>query len=252
MRDAVGVLATALVLGGDSDIANATVRLLVERGTRKVVLAGRDMAALERRALTLRRAGLEVVCVEFDAADTGAHEAFVDSVFTAHGDVDMVLLAFGVLGNQEGDEADGAAALRVIRTNFEGAVSVAIPVSIRLRQQAHGALVVLSSVAADRPRRTNFIYGSAKAGMDAFFQGLSDSMVGSGVTVSVVRPGFVATKMTEGMPAAPFSTTPEAVAAAIVDAVDRGRHTVYVPAVLGYVMGTLKLLPRPIFRRLKG
>ena len=150
-------------------------------------------------------------------------------MFDRFGDFDLVLLAFGVLGDQEEAEHDGRAAVEIVEVNYLGAVSVAVPLAQRMREQGHGTIVVLSSVAGERARRSNFVYGSSKAGMDAFFQGLGDSLVGTGVQVMIVRPGFVHTKMTEGMDAAPLSTTPEAVADAIVHGLARGRETVWVP-----------------------
>ena len=122
------------------------------------------------------------------------------------------------------------AAVDIAAVNYVGSVSVAVPLAQRMRAQGHGTIVALSSVAGERARRSNFVYGSSKAGMDAFFQGLGDSLVGSGVRVMIVRPGFVHTKMTDGMDAAPLSTTPEAVADAIVHGLARGRETVWVPA----------------------
>jgi decaprenylphospho-beta-D-erythro-pentofuranosid-2-ulose 2-reductase len=253
MRDALGSVQSVLVLGGGSDIALATVRRLVADRTRTVVLAARRPERLSDVVGELRAASAGTVeAVAFDAADTGAHAGFVEDVFARFGDFDVVLLAFGVLGNQQSAEADAGAALEVIRTNYLGAVSVAIPVAARLRAQGHGTLVVLSSVAAERPRRANFVYGSSKAGLDAFAQGLGDSLVGSGARVLVVRPGFVRTKMTAGLPGAPLSTTPEAVAAAVADGLRGDAHTIWVPPALRWLMAVLRHLPRPLFRRIRG
>ncbi|MGA7420374.1 MAG: SDR family NAD(P)-dependent oxidoreductase, partial [Acidimicrobiales bacterium] len=118
--------------------------------------------------------------------------------------------------------------------------------------QGHGRLVVLSSVAGERARRANFIYGSSKAGLDAFSQGLADSLVGSGVRVMIVRPGFVVGRMTEGMRAQPFATTPEAVAAEVVHGIERGASEVYVPSLLRWVFIAMRHLPRVVWRRLPG
>ncbi len=251
MQDSLGSVQSVLVLGGGSDIALATLRELVQRRTRTIVLAARDVDALTAVADELRAAGAErVETIAFDARDTSAHEAFVDDVFERFGDLDLALLAFGVLGDQETAEHDGGAAVDIAEVNYVGAVSVTVPIAQRMRTQGHGTIVALSSVAGERARRSNFVYGSSKAGMDAFFQGLGDSLVGTGVKVMIVRPGFVHTKMTEGMDAAPLSTTPEAVATAIVHGLARGRETVWVPSTLRYVMSVLRHVPRPIFRKL--
>src|SRR5262249_4785836 len=191
-----------------------------------------------------------VETVTFDARDTGSHDAFIAEVFERVGDVDLALLAFGVLGDQEEAEHDGRAAVDIAEVNYVGSVSVAVPVADRMRAQGHGTIVALSSVAGERARRSNFIYGSSKAGMDAFLQGLGDSLVGSGVRVMIVRPGFVHTKMTEGRQAGPLATTADAGADAIVTGPAHGSETVWVPGTLRYVMSALRHVPRPLFRRL--
>ena len=198
MQDSLGSVQSVLVLGGGSDIAQATLRELVRRRTRTVILAGRDPASLAAGADELRAAGANVVeTIAFDARDNAAHDAFVDDVFDRFGDIDVALLAFGVLGDQEEAEHDARAAVDIAEVNYVGAVSVAVPLAQKMREQGHGTIVVLSSVAGERARRSNFVYGSSKAGLDAFFQGLGDSLVGTGVKVMVVRPGFVHTKMTD-------------------------------------------------------
>ncbi|MFN2463827.1 MAG: decaprenylphospho-beta-D-erythro-pentofuranosid-2-ulose 2-reductase [Candidatus Dormibacteria bacterium] len=240
---------SVLLLGGTSEIGLATVRALVEGGAGRVVLAGRDAVALEQAAAELRAAGAaQTEVMEFDALETAGHAAFIDRAF-AGGDIDLVLLAWGVLGDQEQGERDAVAAIEVLRSNFEGAVSVGLPAVARLRAQGHGHLVLLSSVAAERPQRRNFVYGSSKAGVDAFFQGLADSLVGTGVHVMVVRPGRVRTRMTEGMPEIPFTIDPGRVAADILTGLRRGSHTVWSPPILRGVMFALRHLPRPLFRR---
>lgn len=249
MKDAFGTPQSLLVLGGTSEIGLATARLLIARRTRTVWLAGRDTPALEEAATDLRALGADVRTVPFDALDRAAHTEVLGKVFT-EGDIDMVLLAFGVLGDQANDEADPPAAVRVAQTNYTGAVSAGLVCAAALQNQGHGSLVVLSSVAGERARRSNFIYGSSKAGLDAFAQGLGDAMDGTGVHVMVVRPGFVRTKMTAGLPDAPLATTPDAVAAAIEQGLRRRSETVWVPGTLRVVMSALRHVPRPLFRRL--
>ena len=250
--DSVGNVRSLLVLGGTSEIGLATARAYVARGARTVVLAARDPGRLEATAEELRAAGAETVeLVPFDAEDhAGAHAALIDGLFDRHGDLDLMLAAAGVLGDADEAARDGAAARSVIATNFLGLSSALVPAAERMKAQGHGTLVVLSSVAAERARRSNFVYGSSKAGLDAFAQGLGDSLAGTGVRVVVVRPGFVHTKMTAGLDAAPFSTTPDAVAEAIVEGVARGEHTVWAPPILRWVFTVLRHLPRPVFRRL--
>ncbi|HZT67903.1 MAG TPA: decaprenylphospho-beta-D-erythro-pentofuranosid-2-ulose 2-reductase [Acidimicrobiales bacterium] len=250
MNDATSSPQSVLVLGATSDIARAITRRLVERRARRIVLAGRDRAGVERVAEEMREAGAsDVTTVAFDAADVGSHREVIDKAF-AGGDIDLAVVAFGALGDQSRDERTPEAAAALVTTNFTGAVSTGVALAERMREQGHGAIVVLSSVAGERARRSNFIYGSTKAGLDAFYQGLADSLVGSGVRVLVVRPGFVKTRMTEGMKPAPLSTTAEEVAEAVVRGLERGSGTIWVPGPLRAVMVVLRHLPRPVFRRL--
>jgi len=241
-----------LALGATSDIAKATVRRLVRaRRLHTVVLAARDMAALAGFAEELRAAGVAtVVEARFDADDTASHPALIEEIFARHGDIDLCLLAFAILGDQGRTESDPQAALQVMRTNLLGTVSVTVPLVVQLRRQGHGCLVALSSVAGERVRRSNFTYGASKAGMDAYLQGTADALEGSGVEVIVVRPGFVRTRMTAGIPPAPFTVEAEDVAAAVVRALGAGSTTIWVPARLRLLMWALRQLPRPLFRRL--
>jgi decaprenylphospho-beta-D-erythro-pentofuranosid-2-ulose 2-reductase len=251
VRDALGGVESVLVLGGGSEIALATVRKLIEGRTRTVVLAGRDREALTAPAKELEDVGATAVdVVPFDGLDFASHDGFVADTFAAHPDLDLVILAFGVLGDQERAEVDAIESRRIIDSNFTGAVSVLVPVVNALKAQGHGTVVVLSSVAGERARRSNFVYGSSKAGLDAYCQGLGDSLVGTGIRVLVVRPGFVRSKMTEGLDPAPLSTDPEHVATAILTALARGNEIVWAPAPLRYVMSALRHLPRVVFRRL--
>ncbi|MGA5650765.1 decaprenylphospho-beta-D-erythro-pentofuranosid-2-ulose 2-reductase [Streptomyces seoulensis] len=238
-----------LVLGGTSEIALATARRLIARRTRTVWLAGRPGPALDRAAGRLAALGADVRTVAFDALDPESHETVLGKVF-AEDAVDMVLLAFGVLGDQARDEREPLRAVRVAATNYTGAVSAGLVAAGALQDQGHGSLVVLSSVAAERARRSDFIYGSSKAGLDTFAQGLGDALHGTGVRVLVVRPGFVRTGKTAHLAPGPLSTTPEEVAAAVELGLRRGSETVWVPGALRPVMSLLRHVPRALFRRL--
>jgi decaprenylphospho-beta-D-erythro-pentofuranosid-2-ulose 2-reductase len=244
VKDALGEVQSVLVLGGTSEIGLATAKALVERRARTVVLAARSPDACAPAAEELRSAGASTVeAVRFDAVDTASHAAFVSEAFDRFGDIDLALVAFGVLGEE--DEP-----VEVLQVNLVGAASVMTALARRMSDQGHGTIVLLSSVAGERARKSNYMYGSSKAGIDAFAQGLGDSLAGTGVHVMVVRPGFVKTKMTEGRDPVPFSTTADAVAAEIVKGLARGAHTVWAPPVLRVVMSVLRHVPRPLFRRL--
>lgn len=248
MRDALGSVQSVLVLGGGSDIATATVDRLVAGGARDVVLAARHPDQLAETVDRLGRAGARVETAKFDALDVSTHQSLIDEVFDRHDDIDVVLMAFGVLGDQATFDADPQAAAEAVQVNYVGALSAGLAAANRLRAQGHGTLVVMSSVAGERVRKGNFVYGSSKAGIDGFAQGLGDALAGSGVDVLVVRPGFVRTKMTEGAEPAPFATTPEAVADAIVAGLRQRRSVVWVPPLLRWVFAAFRHLPRPLWR----
>lgn len=247
VTDALGRSGTVLVLGGSSEIGLAIAKALVARGTRDVVLAGRDLDALTRAGQDL---GAAVDAVLFDADDPDTHAAVVADVVARHGDLDVVILAFGVLGDQNVDETDPLAAVAVARTNFVGGVSALTVVGNQLRKQGHGKVVVLSSVAGEKVRRTNYVYGASKAGLDGFALGLGEALRGSGAAVLVVRPGFVHTKMTAGLTAAALSTTAEKVAEVTIRGLDSGAALVWAPGPLRLVMSVLRHVPRPVFRKL--
>ena len=156
-----------------------------------------------------------------------------------------------MLGERGGLPDDIAAAASVLQVNLVAAGSLLMRAAGRLREHAGGTIVVLSSVAAERPRRANVVYGASKAGLDSLAQGLADDLHGDGVRVLVVRPGFVRTKMTRGLEAAPLATTPQAVAAVTVAGLERGAHTVWAPPALRWAMLIMKLVPRPLFRRIE-
>lgn len=248
-KDAFGPPQSLLILGGTSEIALATARRLIARGARTVWLAGRPSPALDRAAEHLRGLGADTRTVPFDALDSEAHESSLGKVF-AEADIDMVLLAFGTLGDQATDERDPVAAARVVQTNYTGAVSAGLVCAGALQTQGHGSLVVLSSAAGERARRRDFIYGSSKAGLDAFAQGLGHALYGTGVHVMVVRPAFVRRLGTAGRVEGPLSTTPEGVATAIELGLRRRSEVVWVPGALRMVMSGLRHMPRAVFRRL--
>jgi decaprenylphospho-beta-D-erythro-pentofuranosid-2-ulose 2-reductase len=240
-----------VVLGGTSEIALAIVTDLQRSAPREVVLVGRDAVALGAAADELRAAGCPRVSpVELDALDTGGHARGVELAFQELGGADIVILAVGLLGGRGGLPSDVADAVNVMEVNFTGAGSLLIHAARGLRDGGGGTIVVLSSVAAERPRRANAVYGASKAGLDALAQGLGDDLHDAGVRVLVVRPGFVHTRMTRGLDPAPLACTPASVAEAVRSGLDSGAHTVWAPSALRWLMLVLRMLPRPLFRRI--
>jgi len=245
--DAVGNPQSILLLGGTSEIGLATVEAFASDRPLRVVLAGRPSSRLDSAKSRLEARGCAVEVIPFDARE-GDIEV-VAKAFTS-GDVDVALVAFGLLGDNEKAWTDVATAVELAQVNYTAAVGVGVALGERMTAQGHGSIVAFSSVAGERARRSNFVYGSTKAGLDAFYSGLTEALRPVGVHVTVVRPGFVHTRMTEGLKPAPLSTTPEAVAAVVVDAVRTRKELVWAPAPLRFVMSALRHVPRPIFRRL--
>jgi len=244
--------ATALVLGGGSDIAQAILRRLGPEGLRHAVLAARDPDVV-RASIEANPLGIDDVTeVEWDALDADTHDRLVEQAFATLGRVDLVVCAVGSLGHHAGLDLPTEEAERSMRTNFAGPAAALLAVGRHLAAQGSGTIVVLSSVAGARARRSNFVYGAGKAGLDAFAQGLGDALAPSGVHVMVVRPGFVVSKMTTGLDPAPMATTPEAVAHAVAAGLARRRRTVWVPARLGPMFAVLRNVPIPVWRRIAG
>jgi len=249
MIDAVGNPQSLLLLGGTSEIGLAVAMRYAKRRPLRVVLAARPSARVDAAAERLRAAGATVSTVEFDALDTASHPAVLDKAF-GDGDIDVTVIAFGLLGDAEEVWQDHAKAVELAQVNYTAPVSVGVVLAAHLRRQGHGRVVALSSVAGERVRRSNFLYGSTKAGMDGFYLGLGEALRGDGISVTVVRPGFVHTKMTEGMKPAPLATTADAVAEVVVNAVHKRKELVWAPAPWRLVMSILRHVPRVIFRRL--
>jgi decaprenylphospho-beta-D-erythro-pentofuranosid-2-ulose 2-reductase len=236
-----------LLLGGTSEIGLAILAALNLAPDAEVILAGRDAQRLEAAGKSL---GRPVTVARYDAMETDAHQAFADQI-CAGGAPDLVIAATGVLIPQEAAERDVRLAATMIETNFTGHVTALLAFGEAMRNRGSGTIVVLSSVAAVRPRKFNSVYGATKAALDAFARGYADSLHGTGVRVLLVRPGFVTGKMTEGMAAAPMATTPEGVGRAVAAALRGNKSVVWVPAPLVGLATVMKLIPRPVWRTLK-
>jgi decaprenylphospho-beta-D-erythro-pentofuranosid-2-ulose 2-reductase len=249
--DAVGNPQSVLLLGGTSEIGLAVVEAFANDRPMRVVLAGRPSERLDEAKVRVEELGCAVETVDFDARALDTHADVIRKAF-AGGDVDVAIVAFGLLGDAEKAWTEVDAAVELATVNYTAAVAVGVGLGERMREQGHGAIVALSSVAGERPRRSNFVYGSTKAGLDAFYTGLTEALRPDGVGVTVVRPGFVHSRMTKGHAPAPFSTTPGAVATVVVDAVRNRKEQVWAPKPLRAVMSVLRHLPRPVFRLLPG
>jgi len=238
-----------LLLGGRSEIGLEVVRRIAEGRT--VILAARRGAALgDERRLILQAGATSVHCADFDADDTASHQVMLEKLAVDHGPIGVAVLAFGVLGDQNRAERDPAHATAVVHTDYVAQISVLTTLTNLLRAQGTGHIVVFSSVAGVRVRRANYVYGSAKAGLDGFASGLADALHGTGIHLLLVRPGFVIGRMTEGMAPAPMSSTPAQVAEAVVAGLRSRAGRVWVPRTFRPVFFVLRLLPQPIWRRM--
>ena len=238
-----------VIFGGRSEIGLELATRLAPGAT--VVLAARGTDDLGAQVTAVRAAGAQAVhTAEFDADDLHSHGPLVEKLVGEYGAIGTAVLAFGILGDQSRAEADPAHAVAIVHTDYVAQVSLLTLLAGSMRDAGRGALVVFSSVAGVRVRRANYVYGSAKAGLDGFASGLADALYGSGVGLLIVRPGFVIGRMSEGMDPAPLSSTPAQVAAATARALSQGRRTVWVPWALRPVFFGMRLLPQAVWRRL--
>ena len=247
MLDNLGRPGRVLLLGGTSEIGLAILAALKAPADTEVVLAGRDE---QRLAAAGKELPYRCTTIPFDALETGRHEAVVADVF-AGGPVDLVIAATGVLTPQAEVDKDPLLAAQMIEINFTGHVTTLLAAATHMRKQQNGTIVVLSSVAAIRPRKANYVYGAAKAGLDAFARGLTDALAGTGVRVLLVRPGFVTGRMTTGLSPAPLSSTPQQVGAAVAAALAGKDSVVWIPRSLAAAALVLRIVPRPLWRKMR-
>ncbi|ACC41492.1 short chain dehydrogenase [Mycobacterium marinum M] len=238
-----------VIFGGRSEIGGELARRLAPGAT--VILAARGADRLDVQVAALKTAGAAAVHTrEFDADNVAGHGPLVASIVADHGPIGTAVLAFGILGDQARAERDAEHAIAIVHTDYVAQISLLTHLAAAMRSAGRGALVVFSSVAGARVRRANYVYGSAKAGLDGFASGLADALHGTGVRLLIVRPGFVIGRMTEGMAPAPLSSTPDQVAAATTRALAKGRRTVWIPWALRPMFFVLRLLPQFVWRKM--
>lgn len=255
MRDAFGHPQRLVVLGGTSDLARGIcARLCAQGRVERVVLAGRSAARLQSAAAELEERGARsTAVVSFSAEEPELAGDTVAAAFeAAGGPVDLVVVAVGALGDQARDEDDPSTALATVTATYTWPVVALSALRGRMVAQGTGRILVLSSVAGVRVRRANYLYGGAKAGLDATCIGLAESLRGTGASLQVLRPGFVRTKMTEGMAEPPLTTDVDAVVDVAVAGLSGSATVLWSPPVLRYAFFVLRLLPQGIWRRLPG
>lgn len=239
------------IFGGRSEIGEAIAERLAPSAS-VVVLAVRPGSDAAGAAEQVRGAGApRVEVVDFDADDTSRHRAVVADIEERFGAIGTAVLAFGILGDQDRAERDEAEVARVLHTDFVAQATLLTVLADVMGRRRRGRIVAFSSVAGVRVRRANYVYGSAKAGLDGFASGLADSLHGSGVDLVVARPGFVIGRMTTGMDPAPFSSTPGQVADAVVERLAKGGAPVlWIPWQLRAMFAVAPFVPRPVWRRM--
>lgn len=244
-----GACEIVVIFGGRSEIGAELAAHLAPGRT--VVLTTRGTDSLEQQVSALRSAGAVAVHVKaFDADDLASHGPVLAELGTEYGPIGTAVLAFGILGDQARAETDAGHAVAIVHTDYVAQVSLLTELATAMRASGRGQIVVFSSVAGARVRRANYVYGSAKAGLDGFASGLADALHGSGVHLLIVRPGFVIGRMTAGMDPAPLSSTPAQVAAAAAAALAKGKRQVWVPRTLGPLVLAMRLAPQFLWRRL--
>ena len=249
MENAFGHPQHVIVLGGTSDIARALTKKLCAARANTVVLCGRNQALLDEAANeALDYGATTTATVLFDANDPSNAARVVSEAFDKVGDtVDLVLVAVGMLADQLVDENDAVAAAQVATVNFTWPVAALAEVRRRLVAQGSGRILVLSSVTAVRVRRGAYLYAGAKAGLDRLCDAMADSLVGTGVTLQIVRPGFVRSKMTSGQPDIPFATDPDVVANNVMKGIGTSDRVIWSPAILRYAFMVLRHLPKALW-----
>jgi decaprenylphospho-beta-D-erythro-pentofuranosid-2-ulose 2-reductase len=251
MENDFGQPQSVIVLGGSSDIARALTKRLCAARARTVVLCGRNQKLLDECAEEAKDHGASTTdTVLFDAEDlTDAARVVSEAFEKAKGAVDLVVVAVGLLGDQFAQENDASAAASVATVNFAWPVTALAEVRRRLVAQGHGRILVMSSVASIRIRRSAYLYGGAKAGLDRLCDGLADSLDGTGVTLQLLRPGVVRTRMTEGQSPMPFTTGPDEVAGYVMKGLETNDRVIWSPPILRYAFAMLRHLPKPVWRK---
>ncbi|MEE9965908.1 MAG: decaprenylphospho-beta-D-erythro-pentofuranosid-2-ulose 2-reductase [Propionicimonas sp.] len=251
MIDATGNPQTVLLLGGTSEIGVAIITEYLANGPLRVILGVQPGDELVDDTVTvLRAAGAsEVVTLEFDATAFDTHPAVIEDAWSV-ADVDTAIVAFGMLGEAEELWQNQAKAVLAANVNYTGAVSVGVLLGQRMKAQGYGQIIVMSSVAGEKVRRSNFVYGSTKAGLDGFYRLLGEALEPFGPKVLVVRPGQVRTRMSAHVKEAPLTVDKDQLAKQVVEATRKGEKLIWVPAQFKLVMWVLKHIPGPIFRLL--
>lgn len=242
---------TILVIGATSAIACACSRIWASRGE-QLILVARDVHRLELIAADLIvRGAVKVDCIQLDLDDLERHEQVLNQLFTDFPSIDVTLVAVGVLPEQQACSQNVSLAVKQFQTNAVSVIAMLTSLVQHLTQQGHGAIGVITSVAGDRGRPSNFYYGSAKAALSVFCAGLGAALFKQGITVTNIKPGFVATPMTAGLLLpGKLVASPERVAVDIVRAVERGQSVCYTPGYWRAIMWVIRQIPDIIFKRL--
>lgn len=239
-----------LVLGATSGIAEACCRLWADGGD-SLYLVARNAARLSAVAADMRTRGaasVDSAVVNLD--DTATHPELLAHAINALGGLDVAFLALGVLGDQAEAERSFITAGQILHTNYAAPVSLLTWLANYCAQRHTGTLAVLSSVAGERGRKSNYVYGSSKAGLTAFVDGLRNRIDRDGVRVMTIKPGPVKTSMTDGMKGSGKFADVDAVAATLVEAIDKGTDVVYVPGIWRVIMAVIRAVPERIFKKL--
>ncbi|HEX4309325.1 MAG TPA: SDR family oxidoreductase [Acidobacteriaceae bacterium] len=239
-----------LALGATSAIAQATLRLLAEQQASFFIVGRNEQKLAAVRDDLLTRGASAVSTFAADLDDTDAHPAMLSHAVTAMGGIDVALLAHGVLGDQPEAEKNYAVAAAILQTNFLSAVSLVTWLANYFEAEHRGTIAVVSSVAGDRGRKSNYVYGASKGGLNIFLDGVRNRIDRAGVQVLTIKPGFVATPMTAHLKKNALFAEPAQVAKYILRAIEKRKDVVYAPPFWGLIMLLVRSIPRRIFKKM--
>jgi len=240
-----------LIIGATSAIAQETAKLFAEKHD-ALFLVGRDVDKLEAITADLKvRGAHQVAYYTLDLNEIQQHQPMLEQAYKSLEGLDTVLIAYGTLDDQKACEQDFAQAEQALRTNFMSVVSLLTPIANRLEKQHYGCIAVISSVAGDRGRQSNYVYAAAKGGLSLFLQGLRSRLQSANVCVLTIKPGFVDTPMTANFKKGALWAQPETVARGIYRAIKWRRNVIYLPWFWRLIMMVIRLIPEPLFKRMK-
>jgi decaprenylphospho-beta-D-erythro-pentofuranosid-2-ulose 2-reductase len=252
MKSATGTPGSIVLFGGTSELGIRTLVHLLDPTVQHIALVSRniDQAQEHEDILLVKAPNAQISHIRFDGGDAGAMSDVVAEVVALVGDIDVAIIAHALLGLDINGYGNPSGVVELLNVNVTATMALMYALAAQMRKQRHGTICLYSSVAGVRVRKANSPYGSSKAAIDAFALALDHELLGTGVSVVVVRPGYVHTKMTASMKPAPFATTADVVGKRAAEGIRKRETVVWVPGILRVIFGILRVLPLSVWRRL--